>query len=325
MSLYDLHADGTGCCFSSRLRPIVNMRPKYSLALIGGPHQFNADLHLVDWLETMGFAYDVITDEDLHAEGVDLIRAYRTLLFGTHPEYPTERMLDAIEAYTNGGGRLVYLGGNGFYWVTSVDPERPHLIEVRRGARGTGSWRSFPGEWHHATTGEPGGLWRDRGRAPQRYVGVGMTAMGFARALPFRREPGSHDARAAFIFEGIDDAEPIGAGGLVLDGAAGHELDRIDMSLGTPPHALLLATAAGFPDDYQHVVEEVEGSDSKQGGSVNPLVRADMTFYETPNGGAVFSAGSMCWCACLSANTYKNSVSQITRNVIERFIEPKPF
>ena len=325
MSLYDHHEDGTGCCFSSRLRPIVNMRPKYNLALIDGPHQLNADLHLVDWLEAKGHQYDVITDEDLHTEGESLLNLYRVLLFGTHPEYPTASMLEAIEGYTLGGGRLVYLGGNGFYWVTAVDPNRPHIIEVRRGARGTGSWRSAPGEWHHATTGEPGGLWRDRGFAPQRMVGVGFTAMGFAPARPFRREPGSFDPRAEFVFKGVGDDEEIGGFGLVMGGAAGHEIDRVDYSLGTPPHALTLATATGFPDEYQHAVEEVEGSDSQQGGTVSPFVRGDMVFYETPGDGAVFSAGSMCWCGCLSHNMYDNNVSRITDNVLRRFVDPAPF
>ena len=30
-SLYDTHSDGSGVCYSSRLRPILNMRPRYSL------------------------------------------------------------------------------------------------------------------------------------------------------------------------------------------------------------------------------------------------------------------------------------------------------
>ena len=35
----------------------------------------------------------------------------------------------------------MYLGGNGFYWVTAVDPEGPHMIEIRRRgpARGRGA------------------------------------------------------------------------------------------------------------------------------------------------------------------------------------------
>jgi N,N-dimethylformamidase len=227
-------------------------------------------------------------------------------------------MLDALESYLDGGGRAMYLGGNGLYWVTAIDPDTPHIVEVRRGQRGTGTWRSEEGESYLQSTGEPGGLWRERGRPPQRYVGVGMTAQGFDRSLPYVREAGSEDPRAAWIFDGVGDG-PIGDYGLCLGGAAGFEIDRSDHALGTPPHALVLASARGFSDSYQHVVEEVGASNSLQGGSVEPRVRADMVFYETPNGGAVFSTGSITWCGSLSHAGYRNDVSRITDNVLRRF------
>ena len=102
------------------------------------------------------------------------------------------------------------------------------------------------------------------------------------------------------------------------------EVDRLDHTLGTPPHALLLATARGFSDSYQHVVEEVASSDSRQGGTVSPFVRGDMTFFELPDGGAVFSASSISWCGSLSHNGYDNAVSRITENVLRRFAAPGP-
>jgi N,N-dimethylformamidase len=323
LSLYDKHRDGVGCCYSSRLRPVVTMRPHYHLPLIRGAHQFPADLHLVDWFEEKDFDVDVVTDEDLHDEGIELLRRYRVIVTGSHPEYWTTRMLESLAGYLQQGGRVMYLGGNGFYWVTSVDPERPHVVEVRRGRRGTGTWRGAPGEDYHSTTGEPGGLWRDRGFAPQRLVGVGMAAQGFDRAVPFEREAGAEDPRAAWIFDGVPEG-PIGDTGLVMGGAAGLEVDRLDHTLGTPPHALLLATARGFSDSYQHVVEEVESSDSRQGGTVSPYVRGDLTFFELKDGGAVFSASSISWCGSLSHNGYDNAVSRITENVLRRFAAPEP-
>ena len=324
LGLYDKHRDGVGCCYSSRLRPIVNMRPQYHLPLIRSAHQFPADLHLVDWLDEKGFTVDTVTDEDLHDEGLELLRRYRVVITGSHPEYWTSRMLESLARYLEDGGRVVYLGGNGFYWVTSIDPERPHAIEVRRGRRGTGTWRGAPGEDFHSTTGEPGGLWRDRGLPPQRLVGVGMAAQGFDRALPFERAAGADDPRAAWIFAGVPESV-IGEHGLTMDGAVGLEFDRLDHALGTPPHALLLASARGFSDSYQHVVEEVASSDSRQGGTVSPFVRADMVFFELPAGGAVFSASSIAWCGSLSYNGYDNAVSRITENVLRRFADPEPF
>ena len=319
LSLYESHADGSGTCYSSRLRPIANMRPYYDFPLVRGPHQLSADLHVTDWLEAKGHEFDVITDEALHLRGSETLGPYRVLVTGTHPEYWTEPMLAALEAYLEGGGRLLYLGGNGFYWVTSVDAERPHLIEVRRGRTGSRSWESAPGENYHSTTGELGGLWRDRGRSPQSLVGVGFTSQGFDTASPYRRQEGSFDQRASFIFEGIERDEIIGDFGLVLNGAAGFELDRADHALGTPPHALLLASSYGHSDAYQAVVEEVMWSDSQQGGTVNPRVRADMLYFEYPNGGAVFATGSIAWGTSLPENGYDNNVSRITDNVLRKF------
>lgn len=324
LGLYHRHADGSGVCYSSRLRPIVNMRPKAYFRVLGeggAPHQLSADLHITDWLEAKGFPYDVAIDEDLDAEGIGLLSQYRAVLSGTHPEYWTGAMLDALDAYLDEGGRFMYLGGNGLYWVTSIDPRHPHVIEIRReGAMRT--WEAGPGEHHHSTTGEPGGLWRNRGRAPQRYVGVGFTGQGFNRSHPFHRQPGSFDPRAAWIFDGVGADEPIGDFGLVMGGAAGFELDHVEPSLGTPAHALVLASATGFPG-YEHSLEEMTRVPGTQVGQDTPL-RADMVYFETPNGGAVFSVGSIAYCGSLSHNGYQNNVSQITDNVLRRFASYEP-
>ena len=108
-------------------------------------------------------------------------------------------MLDGLDSYLADGGRLMYLGGNGFYWVTSAPADDPFVIEVRRGMAGTRVWESPPGEWHQAMTGEHGGIWRHRGRPPQALAGVGFTAQGFDRSLPYRVEAAAAAGRAGFI------------------------------------------------------------------------------------------------------------------------------
>ena len=327
LSLYSFHSDGSGVCHVSSRRPILNLRPKVveNWQGIDLVHMFNADLHLVDWLEAKGFRYDVITDGDLHDEGEELLSPYKVVITGSHPEYWSEQMLDGLQDYLSRGGRLMYLGGNGFYWVTSVDPVGGHTLEVRR-KDGTQMWEAAPGEYYHSTTGELGGLWRFRGRPPQKLAGVGFTSVSALRpepGRPFRRQPGSFNPRAAFIFEGIGHDEVIGDFPSLLIygdyGAGGFEIDRLDHRLGTPPHALLLATASGYSEVYQHVVEEVMQADSMQSGSVNPWVRSDMVYFEHPNGGAVFSVGSIAWDASLSYNQYANNVSRITENVLTKF------
>lgn len=327
LSLYDRHTDRSGVCYVSRLRPILTMRPDYLEAMQfggkGAPHQFPADLWITDWMDAKGFGYDVITDEDLHEEGLGLIKPYRVIVTGTHPEYWTEQMLDALQRYLDEGGRVMYMGGNGFYWVTTINEGRPHIVEVRRWG-GTQAWTSEPGEYYHSSTGELGGLWRNRGRAPQKMFGVGFTAQGHGPNRPYKRLPDSFDPRASFIFAGVGKDEVIGDFPCLDQGhgAAGYEFERLDGALGTPHHALLLASATGFSDEYQLAIEEVNTADSKQGGSVNPLVRADMVYFEYPNGGAVFSTGSVTWSGCLFYNGYENNVSKITENVLRKFSRP---
>lgn len=328
--LYERHSDGSGTTHVSHLRPILNMRPKFRYRVWAAPSRFPADLYLIDWLEATGHQFDVITDHDLHAEGVDLLSPYRVVLTGSHPEYWTSEMLAGMRAYLDQGGRLMYLGGNGFFGVTTIDEERPHIAEVRRW--GT-SWpfEMPPAERVHSTTGEPGGIWRNRGVAPNGLIGVGSCAAGFDRGSHYVRQPDSFDPRAAFIFEGIGDDEPIGdiPSLVVRHGAAGYEMDRLDFSLGTPPHALLLASSVGHSERYAAFNDErldfTQGKDGMLPDSPPPtdgphaFVRADMVYFETPNGGAVFSVGSIAWRGCLSHNNYDNTVSRVTGNVLRRF------
>jgi N,N-dimethylformamidase len=319
VSMYDAHSDGSGVCYASRLRPVLNMRPKERL------WQLPADTHLLDWLDARGVSYDVITEDDLDAEGLALLAPYRCVMTGTHPEYPSKRMLDVIAAYQHQGGRFIYCGGNGFYWRTSYHPELPGVIEMRRAEDGIRSWMAEGGEYYHSFTGELGGMWRRMGRAPQSVAGTGMTAQGFDVSTYYERTPESFDSRVAFIFEGIGASERIGDFGIIGGGAAGWEIDRADSTLGTPPHALIVATATHFSSVYHWVKEELTHTHSANTGETCPFVRCDMVFYETPNGGAVFSTSSIAWAGALSHNSYHNNVSRITENVIRRFLDPTPF
>ncbi len=320
MSFYDRHSDGSGCTYSSLLRPIPNLRPQYRHLLTTTPRLLGEDLYLIDWLDEKGFAYAVETDHDLHHEGQELLAKYKVMVTGTHPEYWTTPMLTALEAYLEEGGRLMYLGGNGFYWVTSIDEERPHVAEIRRGISGTRAWNSEPGECYHSTTGEMGGLWRHRGKTPNRLTGIGFTAQGWGDPAPgYTRKPGSLDPRAAFIFEGIAPDETIGDFGLNFGGAAGDEIDRVDYGLGSPPHTLVLATSGPHGPSILPVIEDYLQMNADLMTNPSATVYADMTYFETPNHGAVFSVGSICWCGSLSHNNYDNNVSRVTENVLKAF------
>ena len=288
-------------------------------------YQFAADGYLTYWLDRQGFSADTVTDEDLHNEGLSAIKDHRVVITGNHPEYWSTPMWDAMQGFLDAGGRLMYLGGNGFYWRIAYSDVFPGVIEVRRAEDGTRPWVSAPGEYRLSFTGEMSGLWRRNNRTPNQLVGVGMTAQGFDRGTYYRRNPDSFDERAAFIFKGVGDNELIGNFGFAFDGASGQEIDRYDHSLGSPAHALVVATSEGHGDNMLLVNEEFQSSHLMLGGTENPLVRSDMVFFETAAGGAVFSTGSISWISSLAGNDCSNNVSTITRNVLERFSDAAPF
>ena len=323
LSTYSCHSDGSGVCYSSRLRPILNMRPKYRHWLSPSLWQLNADLHLTDWLEEKNINYDVHTDEDLDREGVDLLNRYQVVLTGSHPEYSSESMLAAYETYQQSGGRWLYLGADGFYWVSEYHPDNPNIIEVRKGEAGTRAWTANPGEYNNAFDGKFGGMWRARGRIPTKVCGLTFTAYGFDVSSYYRREPDSERKECEWIFKGIGRDEIIGDFGLVGGGAAGLEIDRYDLEFGTPHEAFLLARSEGHTDLMMQVNEEIHFTCRGYygGGDENPMVRADMIYYKTPNNGAVFAPGSLAWCGSLSHNNYKNNVSKIMENVIKGFLK----
>jgi N,N-dimethylformamidase len=267
--------------------------------------------------------FDVITDEDLDREGVAALAPYDVIVAGGHPEYWSRRMLEGLQQRLRTGGKLMYLGGNGFYWAVGYNPDRTAL-EVRRSAGGTRPWEVSSGEIMLSTTGEAGGAWRTLGLAPQSVVGIGFASQGWGGGRGYRRLPDSLDPRVASFFDGIAKGEIIGDFGIVMDGAAGDEVDRIDYNLGTPVHALRLATSLPFPDQYQLAVDDIRNMTPTYGGSQTDLVRADIVWFDLPNGGEVFSVGSVSWPAAIGWHDGDNNVDRLSTNVLRAFLERAP-
>lgn len=325
LSTYNVHSDGSGVCYASRHRPVITMRSgfvTFSEAFSGsGLRHFPADTHILDWLEHLGQPFDVVTDEDLHAEGVGLLAGYDAVMTATHPEYHTEETWQAVHDYVADGGHLMYLGGNGFYWRVVSHPDAPGCVEIRRGEGGIRAWAAEPGEYYQAFDGRYGGLWRRNGRPPQTIVGVGFSAQGKFEGSYYRRGPGARDPRTSWIFEGVED-ELIGDFGLCGGGAAGFELDRIDHVLGSPAETVLLARSERYADHFILVPEEqLTHITNWPRQPVPELLRADMAYFEVPGGGKVFSVGSITYCGSLSHNGYDNNIARLTGNVLRRFLE----
>jgi N,N-dimethylformamidase len=329
-SIYDTHTDGSGLCLSSRLRPILSIRPKYDHFLAQAPWQYPADLHMIYWLEKMGYAYDVITDEDVTYDGLARLESYNVVISGSHPEHNSGPQLDALHNYMQRGGRFMYMGADGWYWVHSYHPAydglgRGVVTEMRRCESGIRTWRADPGEYYHQGTGELGGMWRFRGRYLHTIAGTGMSSEGFDISTYYSRTPESNDARVSWAFEGITYDEKLGNFGLVGGGAAGTELDIVDTMLGSPPHTLVVATSAGrHTEGYLLVMEDYGFNQQGLDGTQHPRVRSDIAYHETPNGGASFAFSSIAFCGALPWNNGDNNISKLVGNVLNRFMKDGP-
>ncbi len=151
-----------------------------------------------------------------------------------------------------------------------------------------------------------------------------MVSQGFDISSSYVRTGASRDPRAAFIFEEVQE-DVIGDFGLSGGGAAGLELDATNPALGTPPHALVLASSQSHTDVYLMTPEDMNDPAPGLGGTEAAIIRSDMVFFETPKGGAVFSTGSIAWAGSLSHNNYDNNVERITTNVLKRFVDEEAF
>lgn len=331
LSTYNFHSDGSGICHTTRHRPILNLRPGYLSVANGfaasGLRHLPADLHLIHWLESRGIDYDIVTDEDLDREGADILDGYKAVATTSHPEYHTPESLDAFHDYAHKrGGRLLYLGGNGFYWRIAKHPELEGVFEIRRSEGGIRAWAAEPGEYWNAFDGGYGGLWRRNGRPPQALAGVGFTSQGMFEGSYYRRTAASYEPEHAWIFEGVED-EVIGGFGLSGHGAAGFELDRADQTLGTPPNAVVLAASEAHQDHFVLVhedqlthVDTYPRVKQTAGKRPEPLIRADLVYFPTSDGGAVFSVGSITFCGSLPVDGGTNNIARMTENVIRRFL-----
>lgn len=315
LSLYDYHNDLSGVSICSWRKPKTTLREDYRYPLCGCPHNLPVDLRLLRFCRAEGIEIDVITDHDLHERGMAALEGYRGLVTGSHPEYMSVEMEQAIRGFAARGGGVAYLGGNGFAAVVAF---RDDLMELRRSPLEAGrTWDGPVAEQALALTNEPGGMLRSRGRGEFSLVGVGISLMGFEKGRPFVRTAESRAAEVAWVFDGVTGDE-FGDYGSVLDSAAGYEVDATDPHLGTHPDTVVLARATGFADSFVH-----DPSRWYHGGESAMQDRrcAEMTIRRLPSGSLVFAASSVAWCGALPEAGEMNDVGRITLNVLRRMSE----
>lgn len=140
----------------------------------------------------------------------------------------------------------------------------------------------------HQLNGEPGGYWRNLGHPQTSLLGLAYDAYGYHTYAPFEVLLADH---WAFEGTGLAPGDLVGETGLNRGKASGWETDK--RGPGTPGNTLLLA----------------KGTNPDNGG-------AEMTYFDHPGGGGVFSAGSITFGGSLVVD---EKLSRILNNVLSRF------
>jgi N,N-dimethylformamidase len=241
-------------------------------------HVAPAEWRLLGWLERERFPYDYYAETQLHEGTLDL-NAYQVLILSTHPEYWSRAMYESVKSWVRDrGGKLIYLGGNGLNCeVEFVDAT---TVIYKNGDTRALKREGFESRFHRGVESEAN------------LLGVVFTEAGAMTGAPYRVLAADH---WAFAGTGVSRGDLFGETSLhrrCPGGASAHETDK--MSPSSPPNIMRLAKGTN-PDD---------------GG-------AEMTYYETASGGAVFSAGSIAWTSSILID---DAVSQITANVLRRFL-----
>jgi hypothetical protein len=256
-------------------------QPTYPIEGRAACHVAPAEWRLLGWMEREGFAYDLYAETQLHAGWLDL-DAYRALVISTHPEYWSSRMYDTVKAWVfERGGRLVYLGGNGLNCEVSLPDAATMIVHNGDNRKLQANLAKYESRFGMSKQSEA------------HLLGVVYTEAGVMTAAPYRVFDGSHWALAG---TGLENGDLFGQNSLherIPGGASGHETDKIS------------------PNSPAHVQRLAQGLNPHHGG-------ADLVHFESPSGGAVFSAGSICWPASVLVDA---AVSRITANVLRRFSE----
>jgi hypothetical protein len=302
-SFYRRRAAGQGCYQIGLRMPFIGADP-YLLYGTDYSHLARADRFTEAWLEKSGYDYDVITDLDLHQDP-NILLDYQTFVINGHSEYWSLEACRGLENYLKHGGNVVVLSGNTMLWRVSFN-EDCSIIECRK--VDAGGEQMLPHERHecwHSHDGLRGGHYRDFGFPTYKLIGLDM--LGWAGEAGFG--PYIVDNADHFLFHqpeetGLKAGDEFGQGESgKLPRANGHEVD-IRMSTFAALQEEPTPAGAPHPVDPPGMVRIANGITRWAGlGSafdyfwrpIKPKTPqgAEMIYWERPEGGRVFNAGSI--------------------------------
>jgi hypothetical protein len=225
---------------------------------------------LLAWLERENFPYDYYAESQLHSGVLDL-NAYQVLIISTHPEYWSMNMYQKLKSWVQGGGKLMYLGGNGINCEVEISNDGSAMIVKNGDARDVQA-RGLESRFH--LTGE----------SEATLLGVVFDDRGIMTSAPYQVTDETHWALQG---TGLKNGDLFGKESLhrrCPGGASGHETDKVSKS--SPRSVKVFA----------------RGTNIDNGG-------ADLITHDNEAGGCVFSAGSITWPSAILVDDHVSKIT----------------
>lgn len=286
------------------------------------------------WLESQGYAYDVLCDTQLHLDP-QVLDGYKAVYVVGHSEYWSFEAMTAMSRYLDGGGNAIVLSGNTAFWRVSFNADAS-VIECRKGdAPGSAIRPDRRGEMWHSHDGRRGGMSRECGFPAWRLFGLeyfSLHGVNWPGVGPYKVRNPDH-----FLFRGprdlkLKEGDSLGGTpGKAVPQPIGHEGDVRVSTM-----AKYLVTTA--PDGGLQPTEDPAGMALLADGYADPkrigfawdyfqrpvppdkmppmTAAAEMIYWERPGGGHVFHSGSI-----NSGSTLANDEkwSGLMHNVLSHF------
>ena len=329
--LYRSHAAGQGT-YQVGLRmpwPAAGPNVLYS-GTTEYSHLMRADQFTLAWLEGQGYAFDVVSNVDLHRDP-DMLSHYNCCAIVGHNEYWSIEMYRGLERYLSQGGNLLVLSGNTMGWRVSFN-EDSTVMECRKAdAGGSQVPADRRGEAWHSQDGLRGGAQRECGIPGYRLVGLDIIGWNHP-SNPKTFGPYVVEREDHFLFNtpeeaGLKNGDKFGWAGVdAMPMANGHEMDIRPSTFAalqeepSPP-------GGSVPDDPPGMVRIANGIVAwNEGGSASDYFfrsispasdqGGEMIYWQRPDGGRVFNAATIAVGWTLAADA---RLAALVRNVLHHF------
>lgn len=291
------------------------------------------------WAESNGYTFDVLTQDELHSVGENLLSDYDCVVFVGHDEYWSREMRQAVDAYIDSGGHVARFAGN-LLWQIRMEDDNQRQVAFKYGARnsdpvlGTPAEKTLTSAWEDPLVNYPGAVTFGVNGLRGIYASFGGMARRAARGFTvFRPQHWSFDGT------GLGYADMFGDEANIF----GFEMDGLDYTFrdglpvpthedGAPDGTEILAMGwatlieSGLPQ-YDDSLALGDGDarfratllgNSMSQEAIDKHSRGSGMVVNFKRGqGEVYTAGTCEWVNGLIERDFYTE--QITRNVLERF------